>query len=72
MEVVMMELRLYSVGSGHLHFCAHWASALRVVAGAAVEVVESAAAARASRVESAIRLNFILSGRRLIEEERVG
>lgn len=43
-----------------------------MVAGAAVEVVESAAAARASRVESAIRLNFILSGRRLIEEERVG
>lgn len=23
MEVVMMELRLYSVGSGHLHFWAH-------------------------------------------------
>jgi hypothetical protein len=36
-----------------------------VVAGATVEVVESAAAARASRVERAIRLNFILEMERV-------
>jgi hypothetical protein len=43
-----------------------------VVAGAIVEVVESAAATMASRVERAIRLNFILRWREWIEEERIG